>query len=273
LTGRALLDYFGELQLQLDMLRKILLIVAIIAGLAAAGVNFTVIKGKIDTLTADRNQQRSDKETAQHDLAKTKKTLKDTQAELEDTKTKLADAVTARQKAEDKVATLNTQIQSLNDQITKISQDRDNAQDQLEAYKSTGLTPKQVADLNKTLQQTQNALDVANQEKFVLTHTVNRLQSQLDLILGKKEFVVLPAGLKGTVMAVDPKWNFIVLNIGDDQGVLQNGELLVSRDGKLVAKVIVSSVQKDRCIANLVPGWQLGDIIEGDTAIPAHPST
>jgi hypothetical protein len=74
-------------------------------------------------------------------------------------------------------------------------------------------------------------------------------------------------------MAVDPKWDFVVLNVGEDQGVLPDGELLVSRDGKLVAKVIVRSVQKDRSIANLVPGWQLGEIIEGDEVIPAHPAS
>ena len=44
-------------------------------------------------------------------------------------------------------------------------------------------------------------------------------------------------------------------------------------DGKLVAKVKVSSVQKDRAVANVVPGWQLGEIFEGDLAIPAHPAS
>ena len=64
-----------------------------------------------------------------------------------------------------------------------------------------------------------------------------------------------------------------MLNIGEEQGVLDDGELLVSRDGKLVAKVIVRSVQKDRSIANIMPGWQLGDVIEGDVVTPAHPAT
>jgi hypothetical protein len=63
------------------------------------------------------------------------------------------------------------------------------------------------------------------------------------------------------------------LNIGGDQGVLDDGEMLVSRDGKLVAKVIVRSVQKDRSIANVMPGWRLGDVIEGDVVTPAHPAT
>ena len=42
---------------------------------------------------------------------------------------------------------------------------------------------------------------------------------------------------------------------------------------QLVAKVIVSSVQKDRCVANIMPGWQLGEVIEGDQVIPAHPES
>jgi hypothetical protein len=74
-------------------------------------------------------------------------------------------------------------------------------------------------------------------------------------------------------MVVDPKWDFVVLNIGEDQGLLPDGELLVSRDGKLIAKVIVRSIQKDRSIANLVPGWKLGEVIEGDQVTPAHPAT
>jgi hypothetical protein len=63
------------------------------------------------------------------------------------------------------------------------------------------------------------------------------------------------------------------LDIGENQGVQPSGELLVSRQGKLVAKVIVRSVQKDRCIANLVPGWKMGEMFEGDDVSPAHPAT
>jgi len=73
------------------------------------------------------------------------------------------------------------------------------------------------------------------------------------------------------VVVVDPKWDFVVLDIGADQDVLENGELLVSRGGKLVDKVIVRTVEKDRCIANIMPGWKLGDVYEGDEVIPAHP--
>jgi hypothetical protein len=255
------------------MLRKILLVVGILAALAAAVLNFTVVKTKIDALTQDRNTQRSVKETTQRELSATNKVLLATQKNLADTKTQLADSETQRTKLSGQLDVATTQIQGLNDKLAKVTQDRDNAQDQLAAYKATGLTAPQVLAINKTLENTQQALDVANQEKVVLTHTVARLQNQLNEILVQNYDVPLPANLKGKIMAVDPKWEFVVLNVGEDQGVLKDGEMLVSRNGKLVAKVVIRSVQKDRSIANIVPGWQLGDVIEGDQVIPAHPST
>jgi hypothetical protein len=72
-------------------------------------------------------------------------------------------------------------------------------------------------------------------------------------------------------MVVDPKWNFVIVNVGEEQQMVNNAELLVSRDGKLVGKIIVRSVQKDHCIANLIPGWQFGEVLEGDSITPAHP--
>jgi hypothetical protein len=247
--------------------------VAIVAALAAGVVNFAVVKGKIDKLTADRNDQRSQKDDFHRKLTSTQKTLKDTVATLDQTKKDLDVAKADEQKAEDNLTAANTKIDDLTGRLTKTTAQRDDAQNQLAAYKATGLTPPQVDDLNKNLKQTEMALDVANQENLVLIHTVASLNNKINELVGTNYVVALPSGLKGTVMAVDPKWDFVVLNVGEDQGVLKDGEMLVSRDGKLVAKVIVRSVQKDRSIANLVPGWQLGEIIEGDEVIPAHPAS
>ena len=71
-----------------------------------------------------------------------------------------------------------------------------------------------------------------------------------------------------------PTANIVALfDAGEDQGVLEFGELLVNRNGRLVAKIVVRSVQKDRCIANVLPGWELGEVMEGDLVIPAHPAS
>jgi cell shape-determining protein MreC len=255
------------------MLIRISLILALVAALAVGGINFFVVKDKITTLTDDRNTQRTAKEQAQTELASTKKTLAKTEADLKQTQQQLADAQAERDKAVADAAAQTKRADQLADKLAKTTQERDVAQDELAAYTTSGLTAAQVSKLNKTLKDMQEAMVALNEEKTVLLHTRDRLQSRLDQLLGKTTEIVLPADLKGKIIVVDPKWDFVVLNIGDDQGVKPDSELLVSRDGKLVAKVIVRSLQKDRCIANVIPGWKLGQVFEGDEVSPAHPAS
>jgi hypothetical protein len=185
----------------------------------------------------------------------------------------LADTKTQRDQA---VATATAQTKRADDLSTKLAQttqERDDAQNLLASYKGTDLTPEQILTLSKRLKDAQSQIEAENEEKVVLLKTIGRLTNELNKYIGPAQFVTLRADLKGKIVVVDPKWDFVVLDIGDDQGVKPEGELLVSRDGKLIAKVIVRSIQKDRCIANLVPGWKLGEVIEGDEVTPAHPAT
>jgi hypothetical protein len=255
------------------MLIRISLILAIIAALGAGALNFFVVKDKLTTLVADRDTQKSDKETAQKDLASTKKTLASTKNELSQTQQQLSDAQTAQKNAEDARDKAIAHADGLSDQLAKTAKERDVAQNDLAAYTATGFTSGQVAKLSRDLKDREEAVAVASAENLVLTHKISSLSNDLARFTGNDYVVKLPADLRGKVVQVDPKWDFVVLNIGEDQGVLANGELLVNRNGKLVAKVIVSTIEKDRCIANVVPGWKLGDLFEGDLVIPAHPAS
>ena len=119
------------------------------------------------------------------------------------------------------------------------------------------------------IKQDQDAITAINEEKKVLDRKRNRLQNQLNELIGTNYVVALPAGLKGKVVVVDPKWDFVVLNIGDDQGVLKDGEMLVSRDGKLVAKVIVRTDGKRPLHREHHARLEAGrDVFEGDVVIP-----
>jgi hypothetical protein len=255
------------------MLIRISLILAILAALGVGVVNFVFVKDKINTLVTDRNTQRDGRISAEGERDKTKKELAKTQNELSQTQQQLTDSQAAQKNAEDVAAAQTKRADDLSDKLTKTAQERDDAQNELTSYKTTGFTPEQVSKLGRSLKDAQDAIEVANGEKIVLQHAIVRLQTRLDKYEGTNTDVVLRADLTGKVLVVDPKWDFVVLNIGEDQGVLPNGELLVSRDGKLVAKVVVRSLEKDRSIANVVPGWKLGELFEGDEVSPAHPSS
>jgi septal ring factor EnvC (AmiA/AmiB activator) len=255
------------------MLIRISLIVAIVAALAAAALNFTVVKGKIDALTQDRNTQRDQKVQAQTELASTKKELAKTKDDLAQTQQELTDTQKERDKAVADAATQSKRADDLSDKLAKTTQERDDARNNLAAYTTTGFTAEQVTKLGKSLKDAQTEIEAISEEKMVLQHAVLTLKTRLAKYEGPDTNIKLRADLKGKILVVDPKWDFVVLNIGEDQGVIEDGQLLVSRDGKLVAKVIVRSVEKDRCIANIMPGWELGQVIEGDEVTPAYPAS
>ena len=211
----------------------------------------------------------------QADLATTKQNLAKTQKIWRTRSNSWLTAQAARKKAEDTAAAQSKRADDLANQLAKATQDRDAAQAELAAYKGHRQDARRNSPSLLTLiKQDQDTIDAINDEKKVLSRTIARLQNQLNELVGSENYVVtLPADLKGKVVVVDPKWDFVVLNIGDEQGVLQDGEMLVSRDGKLVAKVVVRTVEKDRCIANIIPGWKLGEVFEGDIVTPAHPAS
>jgi septal ring factor EnvC (AmiA/AmiB activator) len=255
------------------MLIRISLIVAIIAGLTVGGLNFVKVKEKITTLQANLKEQTDGRQKAETELASTKKDLNKTTAALKQTKAELEAATAAKDKAEADVAVQTKRADKLTEDLNKTRAERDAAQADLAAYKATGVTPQQILGMNKEFKMLQDNLAVAETENKVLARKVHALQVALDRYVSPEKPVFLPAALKGKVLVADPKWNFVVLNVGENQGVLEYGELLVNRNGKLVAKIVVRSVQKDRCIANVLPGWELGEVMEGDLVIPAHPAS
>jgi hypothetical protein len=237
------------------------------------GWNIVKVRGEITTLISQRDDERGKKQQALSDFSKAKTELTKSQDALKQATQEMADAKSEREKA---VATAAMQIKradELSDKLTKTTQERDQAQTELAAYKATGITPDQVGKLSRALKESQEAVEIVNEEKLVLQRALTRLQARLAKYEGPDPTIRLRADLRGKILVVDPKWDFVVLNIGQDQGVLENGELLVSREGKLVAKIVVRSVEKNRCIANVVPGWKLGEVIEGDEVSPAHPAS
>lgn len=255
------------------MLIRISLIVAIVAGLAVGGLNFVMVKQKIETIRSERESEKSQKEAAQTELASTKKTLNQTAAKLKTTEETLAATTERLEKTTSDLAAQTKRGDKLTEDLTKTRQERDNAQAELAAYVATELKPEEIIQFKKTYKGLQDELAGTQSENKLLGQKITNLQTQLDRYRNPEKPVYLPAGLKGKILVADPKWNFVVLNVGGEQGVLEHGELLVNRNGRLVAKVVVRSVQKDRSIANVLPGWELGEVMEGDMVIPAHPAS
>jgi hypothetical protein len=254
------------------MLIRISLIVAILAALGVGTLGYLEVSQQIPSLKDQRDKENTLKHARMDELSKTNKLLVQTKITLAKTQQDLADTQQQRDKAIADASVQTKRANDLNDKLATAIKDRDAANDGLSAYKVTGLTPDQVIKLSHDLTESQNTVAALNAEAAKLNRTIARQKYELDQLVNPDTAVKLPADLQGTIVVVDPKWQFVVVNVGEDQGVIQNGELLVSRDGKLVSKVIVRSVEKDRSIANVVPGWNFGPVVEGDHVTPAHPA-
>ena len=135
------------------------------------------------------------------------------------------------------------------------------------------MKPEEIIVAAKTIKGLQDNLGAVEGENRILNQNVKKLKNELAQLRPEPPPVPLPAKLQAKVVAYDPKWEFVVLNAGEDQQVLPYAELLINRHGKLVARVKVSNVEKGRSYANIMPGWKLGDILEGDQAVPAYPES
>jgi hypothetical protein len=254
------------------MLMRICLIVAILAGLAVGGLNFVMVKQKITTIQTERQNEKSAKEDAQRNLAKTTQNLKETTATLNKTKATLDATSKERDQALTKLDSETKRAEAIAAERDKFRQERDGTLADIAAYKGTELTPPQILELKKGFREMQKNVDALLEENKTLGQKIVALANELAIFKNLEHIVELPAGLRGKVLVYDPKYHFVIVDVGREQGVLEQGELLVHRDGKLVAKIKVRSIEKDKAVANILPG-QLGEVMEGDQVIPAHPAS
>jgi|SRR5580765_4425100 cell shape-determining protein MreC len=234
------------------------LVVSIVACAAVFALEVTQLKGKLISLNSRLTAKTAALEKAEADFVNARQEANKTAIALKHTAEAL-DSKTAQ------VSGQAEQIAKLTSDAKKLQEERNDAQAELSAYKSL-MTPEQVANAAKQIKTLENSVIALNEENAMLGR---RLKSLQRLIPEGVEPSHLPPDLNAKVLAVDPKWRFVVLDAGEEQGVFEHGELLVSRGGKLVGKVQISRVEKNRCVANIMDGWNLAELQEGDQAIPA----
>jgi cell shape-determining protein MreC len=245
---------------------RICLFIAIVAGLAAGAVSFFKVQDIITTTRQERNDwhQKDDQEVAAH--TKTKKTLKETAAKLDTTEKELAQTKSDLDAANGKVADLTKRSDDLTAKLDKTTAERDDAQQQLARW--SGLPdPALIRGIIADLEKTRKAQEALIGENKLLASKVTEWENRWNNFFQGDADVILPTGLRGKVIAVDPKYNFVVLNIGEDQGVKERGVMMINHDGRLLGKVRIKSVSKDRCVANILTDWKRGEVMEGDEVL------
>jgi chemotaxis protein histidine kinase CheA len=256
---------------------RILLGISILLTLLT-GVLGYMTKGKVEDLRESLKAAKQTASTASARAAKAEGDIKKVQDELTATSATLADREkeAARHKAE---------VDELSKKLTVATADVEAKAKQLEdvTKKMSELNPggaavdpgqlaQKMAEMSNQLQKAQTELAEANQVRITLEEQKRAAEDKIAAAEQKvREYQgpITRAGLTGKVLAYNPGWNFVVLNIGDRAGVKANTQMLVLRGGQPIAKVRVTSVEPATAIADVLPGTiARGQSVQpGDTVV------
>lgn len=173
-----------------------------------------------------------------------------------ETRTKVASAEADLTRAQTEKDDLAAKLRANETQIAQLQKQIEDAEEKPAA---SGV-PATTAELRAQLEDAMKQLDAAEREKALLSDKIKAAQERSAHL--EKETNRRPAtggnpGIRGTVLAVNRAYNFVVLNLGGRQGVEPNTEMLVLRGGSFIGKIRISSVE---------PATAIGDIITSSLA-------
>jgi hypothetical protein len=193
-------------------------------------------------------------------------------ARFDDTQNKVAGTEVELLKAQIEKNDLQTRLRANETEIAELRQRIDNA----EAKPAAGAfpSPPSVGELQGQLEEARKQLDAAEREKSLLSDKMKVTQERsIQLETEKKHRPASDGspGIRGTVLAVNQAYNFVVLSLGGRQGVEPNTEMLVLRGGSFIGKIRISSVEPATAIGDIITS-SLGRGVQvqpGDTVVYA----
>ena len=194
------------------------------------------------------------------------------QVKTAEAETRAAKAEAALEQAEKEKANLQGKLDASQQEIAALRQRAVEANDPASGNVAAPTESAHSGDLQSQVDDLRRQLDGAEKEKALLAEKLEEAsqrtaQAKEPTKESRKKRDAAPAqresgtshreGVHGTVLAYNQAYNFVVLNLGARNGVESNSEMLVLRDGTLIGKIRISSVE---------PATAIGDIITNSLA-------
>ena len=240
----------------------------VLIGLSVLFLTLSAVFGVLNT--SKTRELRSEAERNEFARAEAERLRIAKESEIKSREAKVATADAKSAEAENKIASaeadlirahtekaeLQTTLQASQNEIAELRR-------RLEETPPQDLIPDSLpmpgaGDLQTQLEETRRQLDSAEREKQLLADRIRTQERSTEVEAPKTRRAVTRApGVRGTVLAVNQAYNFVVLNLGGRQGLESNSEMLVLRSGTVIGKIRVSSVE---------PATAIGDIVTSSLA-------
>src|ERR1700704_5379588 len=242
------------------------LILASVALLGASAIFAVLNLQKTRGLRTEVVQSETARQIAEQQRASHEKLLKDREAAVAAANAKFGETENKVARAEVELARVQGEKNDLQGKLraneTEIAELRKRIENAAITPVTSGASPAgSIAELQAQLEDAKKQLDAAEREKVLLSDKMKVTQEKSTQLQTEGKHRPAPgtnnAGIRGTVLAVNQAYNFVVLSLGARQGMEANSEMLVLRGGAFIGKIRISSVE---------PATAIGDIITSTLA-------
>ena len=219
--------------------------------------------GKAKALRTDVAATKNQRETAERQRQTASKSIKDREtkiagelAKVSENENRIASAEVELVKTQTEKSDLQAKLQANEAQIAEL-------QKHIEETSKNSANPNpgapSVAELQAQLDDARKQLEGAEHEKTFIAERLGptREQSRGPEVMVQRRAPSFHPSVRGTVLAVNQAYNFVVLNLGNRQGLEPNTEMLVLRETTIIGKIRISSVE---------PATAIGDILGNSLA-------
>lgn len=244
---------------------KILLAISIVL-IVISAIFGGLTMGKKSSLTTELTAAQTAQKAAQGDLDKVKSVAEAAKAQAGATAEQLKAAQTDLQTARDDAASSKTKLTALTEENQKLK----DAAASAPVVSNTAAPVAPVDDTKlKALEVQVAELQQVNQAMGPKVTAAEEKVKSMEGELARYKGVARAKGLEGQVLAVNGAYNFVVLSLGDRQGVVMNAQMLIYRGDRMVARVKVTSVEPSTSIGDIIPGSGSHDfrVMPGDRVV------
>ena len=219
--------------------------------------------GKAKALRNDVAAAKNQRETAERQRQTAEKAIQTREAKVageaakvNENESRIASAEAELVKIQTEKSDLQGKLQANEAQITEL-------QKHIDEMNKNSANPNpgapSVAELQAQLDDARKQLEGAEHEKTFIAERLGptREQSRAPEVMVQRRAPSFHPSVRGTVLAVNQAYNFVVLNLGNRQGLEPNAEMLVLRETTIIGKIRISSVE---------PATAIGDILGNSLA-------
>jgi archaellum component FlaC len=176
--------------------------------------------------------------------------LNDTRGELTQTRTTLGQTSNQLVSTEGVLATTSNNLVKTIGELAETKQEIEKKKTEIEGL--NGQVETQKADIEKKtgeISTLTEKVSACESEIDAGKRYIAKIEKEMKLIMGASSTNALPSGVQGHIAVMNTNWNFVVIDMLPEAGLIPMTDLTVQRNEKLVGKVRVSEIRKEQRVA------------------------